>query len=312
MVRPVWARPIGCKSRIQVKDGGKGSVLTRGDLPESRLKCIDKKEHILYIQCMEKRKNTSSRQKVQKLLTKSNGPITLSIVQEALGYTRAQASQLMYRLAKKGWIKKLKSGLYCVVPLESSNPSLTDENPWVIANKLFAPCYIGCWTAAHFWGLTDQLFIDTWVVTIQKVFRNKKTVSDHHYFLRQVKESYFFGLKTEWINGNKVMISDLHKTVLDFLCFPDLFTSRSIIDIFQAYLLSSGRDINILAQYAQRVENKSVLKRLGFLLELLSPESKSLIEYCFTYKSKGVSSLSTVSVCDRIVERWNLQVPKKL
>ncbi len=261
---------------------------------------------------MEQRKKTSSRQKIQLLLAKSNGLITLTDVQEALGYTKTQASQLMYRLSKKGWVKKLKNGLYRVVPLESSDPSLTDENPWVVANQLFSPCYIGCWTAAHFWGLTDQLFLDTWVVTAQKVFKKKKSISNHQYLLRQVKESYFFGLKTEWIEGTKVPISDPHKTVLDFLNFPDAFTSQSMLEIFQAYLMSSEKDMDMLAQYAQKIENKSVLKRLGFFLELLSPESKPLIEYCYVNKSKGLSLLSTLSPCDSIVERWHLRVPRKL
>lgn len=261
---------------------------------------------------MNKRTLNSSRQKIQVLLSRTNGLITLADVQDSFNLDSVQASQLIYRLSKKGWVKKLKSGLYRVVSLESSDPSLTDENPWVIANQLFSPCYIGCWTAANFWGLTDQLFLDTWIVTTQKVFKRKKYVSNHQYLLRQVKESYFFGLKTEWIEGNKILISDPHKTVLDFLNFPNVFTSQSILDIFQAYLRSDGKNMDTLAQYAQKIENKSVLKRLGFLLELLSPESESLIQFCFEHKSKGISPLSTLSPCDSIVARWNLRVPKKL
>lgn len=261
---------------------------------------------------MKQRKVTSSRQKIQLLLARGNGLITLADVQEALGYTSIQASQLLYRLSKKGWVKKLKSGLYRVVPLESSDPSLTDENPWVIASQLFSPCYMGCWTAANFWGLTDQLFLDTWVVTTQKVFKKKKSISDHQYLLRQVKDAYFFGLKTEWIEGNKVFISDLHKTVLDFLSFPDAFTSQSMLEIFQAYLASPDKNIDILTQYAERIENRTILKRLGFLLELLSPESESLIQFCFEHKSKGISPLSILSPCDTIITRWNLRVSRKL
>lgn len=261
---------------------------------------------------MKQRKATSSRRKIQVLLSRTNGLITLNDVQEILGLPRVQASQLLYRLAQKGWVKKLKSGLYRVVPLESSDPSLTDENPWVIANQLFSPCYIGCWTAANFWGLTEQLFLDTWVVTTQKVFKRKKTISNHQYILRQIKETDFFGLKTEWIEGNKILVSDPHKTVLDFLNFSDLFTSQSIVDVFQTYLMSQVKNINTLTEYAKKVENKTILKRLGFLLELLSPESEALIQFCLENKSKGTSSLSTLSPCDRIIARWNLKVPKRL
>jgi hypothetical protein len=29
---------------------------------------------------------------------------------------------------------------------------------WLVAHKLFSPCYIGGWIAAHHWGLTEQIF----------------------------------------------------------------------------------------------------------------------------------------------------------
>lgn len=257
-------------------------------------------------------KKRTARQYIQILLERTNGLIQINDAQKAFDIPREQTSRLLYRLSKQGWIKKLKNGLYCVVPLEASHPSLTDENPWLIASELFSPCYIGCWSAANYLGLTDQLFLDTWVVTAQKVFVKKRAVADHTFILRQVPKDHLFGLTYEWIENNKVLISDPHKTVLDFLCFPETFSAQSMVDIVKSYLDSKEKDIGMLTNYIKNIKNRAVLKRLGFLLEYLNFNANELIEYCLKNKSKGNSPLSTITPCDKIISRWNLIIPNRL
>lgn len=261
---------------------------------------------------MERQHSTSSRQKIQALLEKTNGLVKIDDVENTLGVSREKASHILWRLVKGGWIRKLKDGLYRIVPLESSDASLTDEHPWMIANELFSPCYIGGWSAAHFWGFTDQLFLKTWVMTTCPVHRKERAVSQHEYILKQIKEDSLFGLKVEWIENNKIQISDPHKTVLDFLNFPDDYTAQTMVDIFQAYLRSDEKNMDILAQYAHHIQNRTVFKRLGFLLELFAPHEKSLIEFCFKNISKGYSALSTQSPCTKSIGHWKLRIPEGL
>lgn len=248
-----------------------------------------------------KKGRTSSRQKIQALLASTNGLIKLDDVQEILAVSREEASHILWRLAKRGWIKKLKDGLYRVVPLESSDASMTDENPWIIANTLFFPCYIGGWTAANFWGLTEQLFLKTWVMTTNPVHKKKKSIAQHDFVLRQIKGAYLFGLKSEWIENNKVFISDPHKTLLDFLSFPSDYTAQTMVEIFESYLQSELKNVHTLTQYAQKIPNRAALKRLGFLLELLAPQEKALMAYCHENISKGCSPLSTQSPCTQTI-----------
>lgn len=259
-----------------------------------------------------RKERISSRQKVQALLARTNGLVKIDDAQEAFGGSREEASHSLWRLAKQGWIRKLKDGLYRIVPLEVSDASLTDENPWMIANELFFPCYIGGWTAANFWGLTEQLFLKTWVMTTRPVHKKERSVAQHDYVLRQIKSTSLFGLKNEWIENNKILISDPHKTVLDFLSFPDEYTAQTMVEIVNSYLSSELKNIDILAQYAQKIPNRTALKRLGLLLELLAPDEKILIEFCHNNISKGYSSLSTQSACTQAIPRWNLKVPEHL
>src|SRR5580692_3090418 len=64
-------------------------------------------------------------------------------------------SLVLSRLSKKGWLQRLRSGIYRIVPLGSDSTNPMPEDPKAIAMALFAPCYIGGWTAAEHWGLTE-------------------------------------------------------------------------------------------------------------------------------------------------------------
>ena len=252
-----------------------------------------------------------AREKIQQLLSGTTGLITTENAQEIFNLSREQTRFLLWRLTKDGWLRQLRQGLYRVVPLDAPDGALTDENPWMTASALFAPCYIGGWSAAHFWGLTDQLFLDTWVMTTCSVHKKLQSVAQHAYVLRQVQEAQFFGTKTEWEEGNKILISDPHKTVLDFLSFPGDYTPASMVDVVQAYFASEFKDTGTLMEYAEKLVNRSALKRLGFILTHLALEDP-LIHFCHQRISKGYSSLSTQIPCTKIASYWNLRVPEDL
>ncbi len=55
-------------------------------------------------------------------------------------------------------------------------PKERKKNPWIVAAKVFEPCYIGGWSACEYWGLTDQIFNN---IVIFSSKRMKKTKSYH-------------------------------------------------------------------------------------------------------------------------------------
>src|SRR6266498_2492698 len=78
------------------------------------------------------------------------------------------ATSRLYRLVRSRWVLPVKRGLFFVLPLEAS-VSTTIDDPWVLAAAAFSPCYIGGWSAAEHWGLTEQIFRSTFVVTASSV-----------------------------------------------------------------------------------------------------------------------------------------------
>ena len=91
-------------------------------------------------------------------------------------------------------------------------------------------------------------------------------------------ENHFFGEKKIWIDDfNKVQCSDLEKTLVDCLFKPDY--AGGIVEIAKA--IHETRDkINFkkLLDYTKKFKSQAVVKRLGFLLEILAIENEIIPE----------------------------------
>ena len=120
-----------------------------------------------------------------------------------------------------------------------------------------------------------------------------------------------FGLKPVWRGQVKVSVSDPTRTILDMLSDPQLGGGiRSTGDVFRDYLKSENKKIDLLIEYADRLGNGSVFKRLGFLLEQFAQDEQNTIKLCQTRVTKGNSKLDPKLPGDKLVTRWRLWTPK--
>lgn len=98
------------------------------------------------------------RKQVTALLRKTQGTITVKEAASILGISQQAAAMRLARWRSSGWLSRIKRGVYIPVPLESMTADIPLEDPWVIAEKLYHPCYMGGWSAGEYWGLTEQIF----------------------------------------------------------------------------------------------------------------------------------------------------------
>ena len=85
---------------------------------------------------------------------------------------------------------------------------------------------------------------------------------------------------------------------------------RPAKDTFNEYLRSKHRNLKKLCEYALRRDNKTIFKRLGFLIEELAPGEHETIELCREKMSKGNSQLDPELPGKNLVTRWRLWVPE--
>ena len=183
------------------------------------------------------------REVLTKLYRYASGLVTVREAENILDLPKEKVAKLLPYLASSGWLKRIKRGLYLLVPLEAMSPARWTANDWMVATKIFAPCYIGGWNAAHHWGFTDQLFNSTHIFSTHRVRVSENQIGEFSFIVRTVNKSRFFGLETIWDGQNKILISDPSRTIVDIMDTPFLGGGiRHCLEILYDYFSSKHLD----------------------------------------------------------------------
>lgn len=250
------------------------------------------------------------RERLAALIMGTKGTISVGEAADILEVSPTDAAKMLARWKKNGWVSRVRRGLYVPVPLEARTADVPLEDSWIIAERLFAPCYIGGWSAAEYWGLTEQIFRTVAVMTTQKLRNRSPNIKGTNFLLRTILERAMFGLKTVWRGQVKVSVSDPTRTIVDMLNDPKLGGGlRSTVDVLLNYLRSEKKDVKLLTEYGDRLKNGAVFKRLGFLLERFASEEVNLINECRTRMTKGNTKIDPILAADKLVTKWRLWVP---
>lgn len=254
---------------------------------------------------------TKENRKLLDLLNRQQkGPFTPKEAIKILKISYSKAIRLLAYWTERGWLTRIRKGLYITVPLGSINPSERKEDPWIIAASIFEPCYIGGWSACEHWGLTEQIFKDVVVITANKIRKRELSIQGTPFILKAVQEKKIFGTKIVWRQQTKVKVSDPSRTLVDILDDPSIGGGiRHIAEIINQYFEGEYRDTAKLLEYIKMLNNRTIYKRLGYLIEALNLNYPDLIEICQSNLSKGYSVLDPSAVTKgNILRRWNLKV----
>lgn len=208
-----------------------------------------------------------------------------------LGVDARVAARKLAHWAENGWLRRVRRGLYIPVPVEAEHPESWSQDAMVVAAAVWSPCYFSGWTAAAQWGLTEQVFRTTVVKTVRRVRRSEVHLLDADYLLVHVLEqSMGWGLESVWHEEVQLRVADPARTVVDVLDAPRIGGGiRHAADILGSYL--DEHDPQLLVEYGDRLGNRAVFKRLGFLVEALGRQEPALTEACLARLSAGVALL---------------------
>jgi len=209
------------------------------------------------------------------------------------------------RMTDEGLLMRVRGGTYYKIPFERDNKYMPDWH--LLAEPLLTgEYYIGYYSALDIHGLIIQPSLNEQIVTNKPVKPTEKVIKRIPFQFIYHNSTHFFGYKKIWINDfNKVWCSDLEKTIIDCLYKPNY--AGGIVEIAQAIIMSKNKiNYEKLLEYAIKFNSQAVIKRLGFLLELLS------IENFITEKLRVIRSNSVVSLepkvqnTGKILSRWNI------
>ena len=196
---------------------------------------------------------------------------TAPLLADLLSLSRRQAYRLIARLRVDGLVDEVEKGKYLLLGLE---PERALSNPLYIASHLVAPGYVSYWSALHHYGFTEQVPRTTFVATT----KTKRPVSyrGFRFHFVTVKPHKFFGYRRERLGDLPTLVADEAKAIVDSL---DLLQyAGGMGEVARALRIALDTvDVSTLIEYANRMRNKSLGSRLGYLLEVFGQPAEGLV-----------------------------------
>jgi predicted transcriptional regulator of viral defense system len=233
----------------------------------------------------------ASREDLARVVGRGRRLVTVDDVADALALDRTSAAKRLARWNEQGWLRRVRRGLYIPVPVDAENPRSWTEDPLVLADAVWRPCYFTGWTAANHWGLTEQVFRTTIVKTTERVRKTRDHLLDAEFKVVHASADHLtWGLARVWRGDRRVLIADPARTVVDVLDEPALAGGiRLAVEILDAYL--ADHEWRTLVEYGDRLGNGAVFKRLGYLVEAAGLPDDGLTEACRERLTAGIALL---------------------
>jgi predicted transcriptional regulator of viral defense system len=233
---------------------------------------------------------------------------TVEDAAQVYGKSDGGLRRLLYTLAKRRWLQRVERGKYLILPFEAGREGEWTEHEFIIASYLIDPYYIGFRSALNYYGYTEQFSRTVFVASTHRKMKPALDISGVTYRFVHMTEKKFFGDTKVTLDGYGIRISEREKTIVD--CLDRLECCGGVSEVAKA--LSYGHDELDLAKtahYAVRNGNKAVIKRLGYIIELLNFEAGSAMDILRSNLSSGYSPLDTLGPRGgRYLQRWRLVI----
>ncbi len=148
-------------------------------------------------------------------------------------------------------------------------------HPYALANLVVKPSAVAYWSALDYHGWSNRspgiVYVET---PVHRNYTNTKKIggltvamlAGFYFKPVTIKKEKFFGFVEAKIHGRNVLITDREKTILD--CVEKPKYAGTVEELFDA-LRNAEFDENKLLSYVLRFNNKTLIKRLGFISEIL-------------------------------------------
>ena len=241
--------------------------------------------------------------------------VTLAELRNTLGASESYARYLAHSLVSKGWLERLRPGVYQLVPAERGPEGVGDTNPLAAGAALVSPYFFSFGTACTHHGLTEQLFSEVYLACQQR--RLPKVLRGMRYVFIYVRESRFFGFNEAAILGVPVQMATIERALLDAIDRPRY--AGGIGEVSHIASRAIGRiSWDVLLEVVERWRSSALVQRLGYLLDLhqadMPTEARGTLLRLVLPRSKiQFGPRGRWGTSGRLVQPWNVieNVPRE-
>ncbi len=175
------------------------------------------------------------------------------------GKSSEYARTYLYRLKKEGLIFRIEKGKYTV-----------HDDPLIFSSHIAVPSYISFWTAIRFYGFTEQLPKDIMLAAPKP----KEAITFHGTKIRFFKTKHVWGYKKERYGNFDIFVAEKEKCIID-----SMLLKNTPFDEIAKTIKTKDFDEKKLAEYALKTKNKSLIKRLGYMMEIFGLSAETLSKH---------------------------------
>jgi predicted transcriptional regulator of viral defense system len=234
--------------------------------------------------------------------------VTLAELREALGVSENYARLFAHRLVKKGWLERLRPGLFQLIPADRGPEGVGDTNPLAAGAVLVTRYFYSFGTACTHHGLTEQVFSELYLACREQ--RRPEIIREQRYVFVHVPERCFFGFGQIAVLGEPVQMATAERALLDAVDRPRY--AGGIGEVSRITARGATRiSWDVMLDFVSRWGSSALVQRLGYfldlhqvrvpnnvkaaLLDLVRPKSKILL-----------ASRSRWGTTGKLVRTWNV------
>jgi len=191
--------------------------------------------------------------------------VTLADLRKSLGASDGYARFVAHSLVKKGWLERLRPGLFQLIPAERGREGVADTNPLAAGAALITPYFFSFGTACTHHRLTEQVFAEVYLAVQQR--RPPRMIRGKRYIFVYVSERRFFGFKEVSVLGVPVQMAVVERALLDAIDRPRYAGGIAEVSrIAEKSIANISWDL--LLELVSNWGSSALAQRLGYLFDI--------------------------------------------
>ena len=234
--------------------------------------------------------------------------VTLAELREKLGASEGYARLLAHRLVKKGWLERLRPGLFQLVPAERGREGVADTHPLTAGAALVDPHFFSYGTACTHHGLTEQAFAEVYLACRER--RRTETIRGKRYVFVYVPEKHFFGFEETLVLGQPIQMATLERALLDAIERPRY--AGGVGEVSRIAARAAPRlSWDALLDLLRKWRSSALVQRVGYFLDLHGAAvpnevREALLELVLPSSKIQLGSRRTWGTSGKLVRPWHV------
>lgn len=217
-------------------------------------------------------------------------------IEEQIDKKFPNLNEVLENLVHKKLLSRIERGKFC---------RFNFRNEFVIGSFIANQGAVGYWSALNLHGLTEQ-FSNT--VFIQTPYKKKdKNIYGIDYKFVKISPTKRAGIIKQGYGNHSYAITDIEKTLID--CFDLPHYSGGYAELIRAFA-SAKLSGNKMTEYSRKIKNHAVIKRMGFLAELL--EKKNMKSFIHFAKDQLTQTYNLIDPLSEDTGKYNAEWKLKL